>query len=154
VGFLFLFLFLFSLFFILYYQFYHHHLLILTLIPFTLSPPVLKSFAFLPNYSLDPFSSTLFPCQHLPLPFSPNLSPDYHSLLHTQHMLTKLLYQLYTTPPPAIRHKHPTLQQQKYTQTHKGHKTQKPPHCFPQSPTPLPTSSVSATLPNSPNFYS
>jgi hypothetical protein len=38
--------------------------------------------------------------------------------------------------------------------THKGHKTQKPPHCFPYSPTPLPTSPFSATLTNFPNFYS
>jgi hypothetical protein len=32
----------------------------------------------------------------------PNLSPHYPSLLHTHHLLTNLLYQLYTTPTPAI----------------------------------------------------
>jgi hypothetical protein len=40
------------------------------------------------------------PSLHLPLPFSPNLSPDYASLLHTHHPLNNLLYQLYTTPNP------------------------------------------------------
>jgi hypothetical protein len=44
---------------------------------------------------------------------------NYPSLLHTHHLLTKLLYQLYTNPTPCNPwHKHPTLQQPKYTQTH------------------------------------
>jgi hypothetical protein len=41
------------------------------------------------------------PSPHLSLPFSPNLSPDYPSLLHTHHLLTNLLYQLYTTSKPS-----------------------------------------------------
>jgi hypothetical protein len=40
--------------------------------------------------------------------------------LHTDHLLTNLLY-LYTTPTLWNPwHKHPILQKQKYTQTHKG----------------------------------
>jgi hypothetical protein len=70
---------------------------------------VLKSIALLPNYSFCPFFSTLSPCPHLPLPFFPNISLDYLSILH---LLTNLLYQLYTTPTPYNTwHKHPTLQQ-------------------------------------------
>jgi hypothetical protein len=67
-------------------------------------------------------------CPHLPFPFSLNLSPDYLSLLHTPHLLTNLLHQLYiTTTPCNPWHKHPTLQQQKYTQTHtKTTKTSSP----------------------------
>jgi hypothetical protein len=38
--------------------------------------------------------------------------------------------------------------------THKDHEIQLPPPCFPHSPTPLPVSPFSATLTNSPNFYS
>jgi hypothetical protein len=154
----FLFLFLFSLsFFLLHYQLYHRHLLIPTLIPFSLPPsPVLKSIALLPNNSFRPFSLTLSPCPHVPLPFSLNLSPDYPSFLHTHHPLTNLLYQLYTTPNPC---KHPPLQQQKYTQTHT--RTTKlrsrcptspthPPHFLPPPlVTPHPTSQISiATLTN------
>jgi hypothetical protein len=106
--------------FLLYYQLYHHYLLIPTLIPFTFLPsPVVKSIALLPYYSFCPFSSTLSHCPHLSILFSPNLSPDYPSLLHTHDLLTNLLYQLYTTPTPCnLWHKHPTLQQQKYNQTH------------------------------------
>jgi hypothetical protein len=59
--------------------------------------PVLKSIAFLSSYSFCPFLSTLS-CPHLPLPFSSNLLPDYPFLLHTHHLQTNLLYQLYTTP--------------------------------------------------------
>jgi hypothetical protein len=36
----------------------------------------------------------------LPLSF-PNLSPHYPTLLHTHHLLTGLLYQLYTPPDPC-----------------------------------------------------
>jgi hypothetical protein len=79
-----------------------------------------KIIALLPNYSFCPFSS-LFPPPYVPLPFSSNLSPHYPSLLHTHHLLTNLLYQHYTTPTPDnLWHKHPTIQQQKYTQTHTG----------------------------------
>jgi hypothetical protein len=123
VGFLFLFLFLFS-FFFLYYQLHHHYLLIPTLTLFTLPPsPVLQSIALLPNYSFCPISSALSPCPHIPLPSSTNLSPYHPSLLHTHHLLTNLLYQLYTNPNPCNPwHNHPTLQQ-KCTQTYNSHKT-------------------------------
>jgi hypothetical protein len=103
VGSLFLFLFLLSFFFIfLYYQLYHHHLLILTLIPFTLPPsPVLKSIDSLPNSSFCPFSPTLFP-QHSPIPHilpqpvtRPHLPPIHSS------PADNVLYQLYTTPNPC-----------------------------------------------------
>jgi hypothetical protein len=62
---------------------------------------VLKSIALLPNNSFCLFSPTLSPYPHLPIPFSPNLSPDYPSLLYTYHPLTNLWYQLYTTPNPC-----------------------------------------------------
>jgi hypothetical protein len=85
------------------YQLYHHHLLIPTLTPFTLPPsPVLKYIALQPNYSFCPFSSTLSPGLHPLLLFSPNLSTNCPSLLHTHHLLTNLLSQLFTTQPPAI----------------------------------------------------
>jgi hypothetical protein len=72
---------------------------------------VLKSVSLLSNDSFCPFSSTLSPWPHLPLPLSFNLSPDYLSLLHTHHLLTNLLHQLYTTPTPCnLWQKHPTLQ--------------------------------------------
>jgi hypothetical protein len=41
------------------------------------------------------------PCLHLPLLSFPNLSPHYPSLLRTHHLLTSLLYKLYTTPAPC-----------------------------------------------------
>jgi hypothetical protein len=65
-------------------------------------------------------TSHLCPCLHLPFPSSPNLSPHYQSLLHIHHLLTNQLYQLYTQPPTSYNpwHKHPTLQQQKYTRNH------------------------------------
>jgi hypothetical protein len=70
-----------------------------------------------PNTLSSP-SHPLFPLLHLPLPSSPNLSPHYLSLLHTQHLLTSLLYQQHTIPAPCNPwHKHPPLQQ-KYTQSH------------------------------------
>jgi hypothetical protein len=64
-------------------------------------------------------SHPLLPMASPPPPSSHNLSPHYHSLLHTHHLLTSLLYQLYTTPASCNHwHKHPALQQQKYIQTH------------------------------------
>jgi hypothetical protein len=139
------------LFFFLYYQLYHHHLLILTVTSFILTPSlVLKSIALLPNYSSCTFSSTLSPCLHFSLPFAPKQSPDYLNLLHTQHLVTSTLYQLYTTPTPSSHwHKLPTLQQQKYTQTYTKAKKFNSNAC-----TPLPSSPFSATLTNSQNFYS
>jgi hypothetical protein len=82
---------------------------------------VLKSIAFLWNKLFCPFSSTLSPCHQLPIPFSPKLSTDYPSLLHTHHLLTNLLNQLYTAPITCNPwHKHPPLQQQKYVQHTQG----------------------------------
>jgi hypothetical protein len=93
--------FLFSLLF-LYYQLNHHHPLIPTLTSFTLHPsPVLKLIAPLSNNSFCSSHPLSSPSPHLLLPFSPNLSPDYPSLLHTHHPLNNLLYQLYTTPNPC-----------------------------------------------------
>jgi hypothetical protein len=55
-------------------------------------------------------SHPLSPCLHLSLLPSPNLSPHYPSLLHTHHLLTRLLYQLYKTPAPYNPwQKHPPL---------------------------------------------
>jgi hypothetical protein len=134
-----------------YYQLYHHHLLIPTLTHFTLPPSaLLKSIALLPNYSICPFSSTLSPCPQLPLPFFPNLSPDYPFLLHTYHLLTNLLYQLYTIPTPWHPwHKHPTLQYQKYTQTCTRVYAQNPaaPTLLPPLTHPASASTFSATYP-------
>jgi hypothetical protein len=42
-------------------------------------------------YLFSSFLSTFFSCPHLPLPFSPSLSPDYPSPVHTHHLLTNLL---------------------------------------------------------------
>jgi hypothetical protein len=62
---------------------------------------------------------------HLHLLFSLNLSLEHPTLVGTHHLLTNLLYQLYTTPNPCnLCHNHHTLPQNNYTQTHKGHKTQ------------------------------
>jgi hypothetical protein len=77
---------------------------------------------------LPPFS----PCPHLPFPLSLNLSPEY---------------------PPSY-HKHPATTIEIHPNTYKDHKTQQTLNCFPHSPTPLPAPSFSATLSNSPNFYS
>jgi hypothetical protein len=138
--------------FFLYYQLYHHYLLIPTLIPFTLPPPVLKSIALLPNYSFYPFSSLFLPGiafpSHSP-PTCQQTTPPTHSpadqptvpILHNPNPLQSLTQAPYTT-----KEIHPNTQ--------KGHKTHQPPHCFPYSPTPLPTSPFSATLTNSQNCYS
>jgi hypothetical protein len=111
-------------------KFHHHYILISPLFPFILPPStVLQSIALLPKYSFGPLSSSLSPCLHLLLWSSPNLSQDYHSLLYTHHLLTNLLYQLYIIPTPCNpSHKHPTLQQQKYTQTHKKVTKSNSPH--------------------------
>jgi hypothetical protein len=103
VGFLFLFLSLLSFLLFLYYQLYHHHPLIPILTPFTLHPsPVLKPLVPCPTTNSAPSHLFSSPNPHLPLPFFPNLLPDYPSLLHTNHPLTKLLYQLYQHQIPAI----------------------------------------------------
>jgi hypothetical protein len=80
----------------------------------------------------------------------PNLSPQYSSLLHTHHLLTSLLYQLYTTQPPSI----PKISTLYYNNRNtpkstKGPKTQDPPiplsppnHPFSCPPFLVPTLSV------------
>jgi hypothetical protein len=65
--------------------------------------------------------------------------------------LTNLLYQLYTTQPSAIPDTSTTTTEI-HPNTHKGHKTQQPPHHFLHSPTPIPASPFIATVSNSPNF--
>jgi hypothetical protein len=124
--------------------------------PFTLLPsPVLKSIVLIPNYSFCPFSPTLLlpspsppilpqPVTTLPLPPIHSLPADPPTIptLHSPNSLQSLTQAPYTTATEI----HPS--------THKSHKTQQPPHCFPHSPTPLLASCFSATLTNSPNFYS
>jgi hypothetical protein len=114
-----------------------------------------KSIALLPNNSFCLFSSTLFSCPHCPLLFSPYLSPDYSSLLHNHCPLTNLLYN-FTQPQATAIPDTSTLHynSRNTSNTHKDHKTQQLPHCFRQSPTPLPTSPFSATLSNFSNFNS
>jgi hypothetical protein len=80
--------------------------------------PALQSIVLSPNYSFCPFSPTLS-LSSPPSPTPCNLLPHDPSLLHIHHLLTSLLYHLYTTPAPCNpSQKHPPLQQQKYTQTH------------------------------------
>jgi hypothetical protein len=95
---------------------------------------VLKSIALLPNYSFCPFSSTPFPCPHLLLPFSPNMSPPTHlppaeqptvPTLHNPNALQSLTQALYTTTTEI----HPN--------THKGHKSQHSPLHLPHLTTPV-----------------
>jgi hypothetical protein len=104
---------------------------------------------FCPSYPLSSSSP------HLPLPFFPNLSPDYPSLLHTHHTLNNLLYQ-FTQPQTPATPKINTLnynnRNKPYTQTHTRTTKQQTLHCFSQSPTPLPMSTFSATLSNSPQI--
>jgi hypothetical protein len=111
----------------LYYQLYHH-LLTPTVNPFTLPPfPVLKSTALIPNNLFCSFSPTLSPCPHLPLPFFPNLLPDYlppsHSSPTDQPTIPtlhhpKLLQSLTQAPSKTTTEIHPN--------TYKDYKTQQP----------------------------
>jgi hypothetical protein len=154
VGYLFLFLFLLSFFLSISYQLYHHHLLILTLTPFSLPPsPVLKSIALLPNKSFCSFSTTLSPYTHPPPPILPQLvtrliltpthsSPAGQSTMPTLHN---------PTPLQSLTQASSTITTEIYPNTDKN---QKPLQCFPHSPTPFPASTFSATLLNSPNFHS
>jgi hypothetical protein len=123
---------------------------ILTSFTFPLSPVL--QFIVLPlNYSFCHFSSTLYPCLHLPLLSFPNLSPHYLSLLHTHNKLTSLLYQLYTIPPHNTFHYNTTSHHltEMHPNTLNGHKTQQPPHLFLHPPTllmpPLPISQISTS---------
>jgi hypothetical protein len=56
---------------------------------------MLQAIVLLPNCSFCPFSSTFFP-----LPSVSFLILHYPTLLHIHHLLTNLLYQLYTPQPP------------------------------------------------------
>jgi hypothetical protein len=104
------------------------------------------------------FSPLLLP----PLPLAPNL-------LESIDKTNKLPLTPTHSPPPdqatiPTLYKPNTLQsltQTPYTtttkihpNTYKCHKTQKPLHLIPHSPTPFPVSPFSATLSNSPKFYS
>jgi hypothetical protein len=127
----------------LYNQLYHHHLLIPTLTSFTLPPSlVLQSILLAPNYSFCPFLSTSLllslpttpslaqPATTLPLPPTHSPPVDYPTIstLHNPNTLQ------YVTQAPY------TITTEIYQKTHKGHKSQQPPHCFPYSLTPLTTS--------------
>jgi hypothetical protein len=150
VSFLFLFLFLLS-FFFLYYQLYHDHILTHFTLPLS---PVLKSYALLPNNLFSPFSPTLTSSPHLPLLFFSNLSQGNLSLLHTHHPLINILYQLYTTPTPAITNRSTIY----YSNRNIPQNTQEPqkpaaPVLLPPLTKPTSCPPINATLSNSPNFY-
>jgi hypothetical protein len=83
---------------------------------YTLSP-VLQFILISPNYSFCP-SHPLFALSSPLPPILPKLSPQYSSLLHTNHLLTSLLYQLYAIPAPCNPWQKQLTLQQKYTQTH------------------------------------
>jgi hypothetical protein len=114
---------------------------------------VLQSIALLYNYSFCPFSPTLSPCPHLPLPFSltcHQTTPPYYTL--TTCWLT--YYTNFTQPQPPAISDISTLHYNRNTPKH----TQGPQNLT--APTELhplahstPTSPFSATLNNSPNFY-
>jgi hypothetical protein len=61
---------------------------------------------------------------------------------------------LYNSNPLQSLTQAPYTTTEIHPNTHKDHKPQQPPHCFPHSPTSLPTSPFSATLTNLPNVYS
>jgi hypothetical protein len=88
-------------------------------------------------------SHPFFPLSLPLLLTSSNLSPHYFSFLHTHHLLTSLLYQLYTTPVPFNPwHKHTVID----SNTHKGHKIQQLPYLFPYPPTTFPIPPVLVPL--------
>jgi hypothetical protein len=152
-----------------YFYFYSYYLFSLSVIS-TLPPSSSHSYshplhspsfscaniiALLPKNSFCPFSPTLSLCPHLPLPFSGNLSQDYPSFQHTHHLLTNLLYQLYTTSNPFNPWQAPsTTITEIHPNTHKDHKKQQTPQYFPYSSTPLTALPlVTTTYPTSTNFY-
>jgi hypothetical protein len=99
---------------------------------------VLQSIVLLPNYSFCHFLPTFYHYLSLTVLLFCNLSPNYPTLLHTHHLLTSLLYQLYATPTRAIPDTstlHYKRNIPKYTQ---GPKTQKTLYIIPHSSTPLP----------------
>jgi hypothetical protein len=123
--------------------------------PFTLPPSsVPKPIVLLPKNSLCPFSHIL-PCPHLLFTFSPNMSPDYPSLLCTHYLLTSIYTNFIQPQPPAV----PDINNPQDNNRNKPKHTQGPqkpaaPMMLLPSTTPLPASPFSATLSNSPNFYS
>jgi hypothetical protein len=83
---------------------------------------------------------------------SPNLSPHYPSLLHIHYPLTSLLYQLYTTPAPAILDTstlHYNRNTPKYLQ---GPQNLAALMLLPPAPTPFLAPLSNATFTNFPNF--
>jgi hypothetical protein len=140
-----------------FFIFFLNYLLIPILTPFTLPPsPVLQSIVFLSNYSFCPFSSTLSPCALTIPSCSP---PTCHQTGPPSYTLTTCwpnYYTNFTQPQLPIIPDTSTLHNNnrnipKHTQ---GPQNLTVPTSFPHSPTPLPTSSFSATLNNFPNFYS
>jgi hypothetical protein len=88
------------------------------------------------------FLSLLIHSFPLPAP-SPTIPPQP---VTTHHLLTNLLYKLHTTPIPwNLWHKHPTLQQQKYIQTHT--RATKPSRLHTASPTHPPNFPSSLLVP-------
>jgi hypothetical protein len=82
------------------------------------------------------------PVTRLPLPPTYS-SPADQPIIPTWHNLNSLYSLTQATYTTEI---HPN--------THNCHKTKQPLHCFPHSPTTFPTSTFTAALTNSPNFYS
>jgi hypothetical protein len=116
---------------------------------------VLRSIALFPKNCSAPSHPLFLPAltfpSHSPQPVPRLLLPPTHSspadqptipTLHNPNTLQSL------TQIPS------TTTTQIYPNTHKDHKRQQPLHCFLHLPTLLPTSPFSATLSNSPNFYS
>jgi hypothetical protein len=94
------------------------------------------------------------PLPNLLLPFSPNLSPDCPTLLHTHHLLKNLLHQLYTTLTPAIPDISTLHYNNRYTPKH-TQEPQNPAAPMPHSPSthsfshPPPFSAIFNNFPNS-----
>jgi hypothetical protein len=84
------------------------------------------------------FSAPLYPLSpHLQLPLLsfPNMSSHYLSFLHTHHLLTSLLYQLYPSPLKSLTYALSTTTTETHPNMHKSHKPQQPSCFFPQPPT-------------------
>jgi hypothetical protein len=136
----------------LYYYVFHHYYLILILALFTFSPFLILQPIVLPtNYSsFLPLHIHSLPLSLFPPPILPQPVTTLPSILHTHHLLTRLLYELYTPLAPCNPwHQHPTLEQQKYTEMHTRATKPSSPHI--SSPTFCP--SFSATFTNHPSFY-
>jgi hypothetical protein len=156
VGFLFLISFLLSFFFFLYYQFYHQHLLILTLNPSL-------SLLLLCWNPLFPSPGTHFSTSHTTLPpvltlasHSPPTCHQTNPVSYTFITWWLTYYNNFTQPQTSAI---PTTSTLYYNNRNTPKHTQGPqnptaPALLPSLTTPLLTSPFSATLYNSPNFYS